>query len=74
MAMNPWILQEVAAERAAGLRRAASVRATRRALDYDPGARGRASAVVRLGRLVVRLGERISGEEAISVRGRHAAV
>jgi hypothetical protein len=72
--MNPWILQEVAAERAADLRRAASVRATRRALDYDPGARGRASAVVRLGRLVVRLGERISGEEAISVRGRHAAV
>lgn len=74
MAMNPWILQEVAAERAADLRHAASVRATRRALDYDPGARGRASAVVRLGRLVVRLGERISGEEAISVRGRHAAV
>jgi hypothetical protein len=72
--MNPWILQEVAAERAADLRRAASVRATRRALDYDPGARGRASAVVRLGRLVVRLGERISGEEAISVRVRHAAV
>lgn len=74
MAMNPWILQEVAAERAADLRRAASVRATRRAIGHDPGARGRASAVVRLGRLVVRLGERISGEEVIPVRGRHAAV
>ncbi len=68
--MNPWILQEVAAERAADLRRAAGVRATSRALDHDRGARGRAGAVVRLGRLVVRLGERISGEEVIPVRSR----
>ncbi len=74
MAMNPWILQEVAAERAKDLRRAASARATARDLDHDPSARGRASAVVRLGRLVVRLGERISGEEVIVVRGRHAPV
>jgi hypothetical protein len=68
------MLERLAAERAADLRAGARARATLRDAGGGPEGRRRARAAVRLGRLLVRAGERMAGEDLVPLRSRRAAL